>query len=252
MRVPTRHLIEVMGTVVTVDFFGSEASEERDEALANAEAVLREVDRVFSTWKPDSPVSRLRRGEVSLSQVPSEVADVLGECRRLKDLTKGWFDPWALPGGVDPTGLVKGWATQRCLRALDHVDATGVIVNAGGDIALRGTDEDGTPFRVGITNPSDELTLIAAVEVNSAIATSGESQRGAHLFDTRHGTFRTALASASVVGPDLTVCDALATALVVGGEEVMDIIHRLDDYYALSVDRNGDLRANPGFPLVSE
>ena len=252
MRLPTRHLIEVMGTVVTIDFFASETSPERDEALRVAEVVLRDVDRTFSTWKPESPVSRLRRGEVSLAHVPSDVADVLGECRRLKDLTRGWFDPWALPGGVDPTGMVKGWAAQRCLRALDSVEASGIIVNAGGDIAVRGLDEEGRVFRVGVTNPADEMALIAAVEVTSAIATSGESQRGAHLYNTRDHVFRSSLASGTVVGPDLATCDALATALVVGGDEVMEIIHHLDDYFALSVDRNGDLRATPGFPLADQ
>ena len=28
-------------------------------------------------------------------------------------MSGGWFDPWAMPGGVDPTGLVKGWAVDR-------------------------------------------------------------------------------------------------------------------------------------------
>lgn len=252
MRLPTRHLVEVMGTVVTIDFFGSNSATERDESLCEAERVLREADRTFSTWIADSPVSRLRRGEISLAQAPSDVADVLGECRRLKEISRGWFDPWALPGGVDPTGLVKGWAAQRALHALDRVEATGIIVNAGGDIALRGADDEGNPFRVGITNPVDELNVIAVAEVTSAIATSGESQRGAHLFDSKSGVYRSALASATVVGPDLAVADALATALVVGGDEMMEVIHHLDGYFALSVDRDGDLRATPGFPLVSE
>ena len=36
-------------------------------------------------------------------------------CQRAKNLTAGWFDPWAMPGGIDPTGYVKGWAAQLAL-----------------------------------------------------------------------------------------------------------------------------------------
>ena len=30
-----------------------------------------------------------------------------------RDASGGWFDPWAMPGGYDPTGLVKGWAVHN-------------------------------------------------------------------------------------------------------------------------------------------
>ena len=86
-----------------------------DDAVARAQAELRWVDDVFSTWKPESPVSRLRRGEIRLEDAPPEVAEVLELCRRAREASDGWFDPWAMPGGVDPTGLVKGWAAQRAL-----------------------------------------------------------------------------------------------------------------------------------------
>ena len=91
-----------------------------DEARRRAEARLRWVDDVFSTWKPESPVSRLRRGEIGLGDAPPEVAEVLELCRRAREASDGWFDPWAMPGGVDPTGLVKGWAVER---ALDEFEA---------------------------------------------------------------------------------------------------------------------------------
>ncbi|MEI6725771.1 MAG: hypothetical protein WCN81_06075, partial [Actinomycetes bacterium] len=53
-------------------------------ALARAVIALHEADRLFSTWKPHSPMSRLRRGEISLDEAPPEVAEVLELCRRAR------------------------------------------------------------------------------------------------------------------------------------------------------------------------
>ena len=49
-----------------------------EEARRRAEAWLRWVDGVFSTWKPESPVSRLRRGEIGLDDAPPEVGGGAG------------------------------------------------------------------------------------------------------------------------------------------------------------------------------
>ncbi len=80
-------------------------------------------------------MSRLRRGEISVSMAPPPVEEVLDLCATAHELSDGWFDPWALPGGVDPTGYVKGWAAQRALADLEDPAVAGAIVNAAGDIA---------------------------------------------------------------------------------------------------------------------
>ena len=79
--------------------------------------LLHHADEVFSTWQPDSPISRLRSGQITDAQAPAEVAEVLERCAAARELSGGWFDPWAMPGGIDPTGFVKGWAAQRALGA---------------------------------------------------------------------------------------------------------------------------------------
>jgi len=72
-----------MGTVVTLDLYVDEGVHvERLAAhVGRARAALHRADALFSTWMPDSPMSRLRRGEVTLDGVPSEVAGVLALCR---------------------------------------------------------------------------------------------------------------------------------------------------------------------------
>ena len=126
---------------------------ELSRQLDRARAVLHRADEVFSTWQPDSPISRLRAGEITDAQAPAEVAEVLDRCATARELSGGWFDPWAMPGGVDPTGYVKGWAAQNALAAFSAECIAGAIVNAAGDIASFGGLGNGQPFRIGIADP---------------------------------------------------------------------------------------------------
>jgi len=248
----SRHLIEVMGTVVTVDLFECRDDDGARRAVQRASEFLHEVDRVFSTYKESSPLNRLRRGELTLGETPPQVADVLDLCQRAKSLSGGWFDPWAMPGGVDPTGYVKGWAAHLALDEFRGLDVNGVIVNAAGDIATFGGPVGEEAFRTGIVRPDDAQRLAAVVELRGCLATSGEAQRGAHLFNPFTREFAGAVASASVAGPDLGLCDALATALSVGGHDVMVLIDKIEGYEAMTIDASGSMRATPGFPFVRD
>ncbi len=240
-----------MGTIVTVDLYGTDPLDRPtiDAAVADAAATLHRAERTFSTWQADSPLSRLRRGEISLGETPSEVADVLDACRAAKELSGGWFDPWAMPGGVDPTGYVKGWAAARALEALRVEGVEGAMVNAAGDIASFGGVR-ANPFRVGIVRPDSPATLACVVTLHGSIATSGTYQRGSHLVNPFSGGATVRVASASVTGADLGLADALATALAVGGDEVLARIERLEGYEALTIDFDGVRGWTTGFAFA--
>ncbi|MDA8291426.1 MAG: FAD:protein FMN transferase [Actinomycetota bacterium] len=251
---PDVHRIEpVMGTVVVVDIYtgGDPVPADVYRRLARARAVLHRADAVFSTWKRESPVSRLRRGEVSLEETPPDVREVLELCASARDATGGWFDPWAMPGGVDPTGYVKGWAAQKALDALVGSGVTGALVNAAGDIACSGSPSPGGPWRIAVADPSSRAGIVAVAEVTRSIATSGTYERGAHLVDPRTGLAGTRVASATVTGPDLGRADALATALAVGGDEVLPLVGGLEGYEGLTVQRDGTWSATPAFPFAA-
>jgi thiamine biosynthesis lipoprotein len=242
---------EVMGTIVTFDFYddGGISPERVLAFLSRAVATLHEADKIFSTWKADSPLNRLRRGEIELGETPQVVLEVLEACKFARDLSGGWFDPWALPGGVDPTGYVKGWAAQRALEELVPAEVGGVMVNAAGDIASFGGPSYGTPFKVGIVNPAAPNSLVCSVELVGAIATSGAYERGDHLVNPFTGRHETKFASASVTGPDLGLSDALATALVVGGQEVLDCIEGFKEYEAMAIGHDGQMVWTTQFPF---
>ena len=246
------HAEQVMGTVVTLDLYGALPAPGRDAflALARARALLHRVDALFSTYKANSPISAIRRGELRVEDAPAEVGAALTRCAQLRELTDGLFDPWAVPGGVDPSGYVKGLAAAQALAIVAPAAGSGALVNAAGDIAVAGSPGPGLTWRVGILDPASRRHLLAVAEVGAAIATSGTYERGAHIVDPRSGTTRTAAASASVVGPDAGDCDALATALCVGGKSALALLGRLPGYEGLVVGNDGATQHTEAFPFA--
>jgi len=155
-----------------------------------------------------------------------------------------------MPGGIDPTGFVKGWAAQSALAAFSAECIVGVIVNAAGDIASSGSMGNGTPFRIGIADPGRPRRLAQIVELTGAIATSGSYERGNHLIDPHSGRRATRAASASVTGPDLGLADALATALAVAGAPGLAFLEPLEGYEGLIIGFDGRRRWTGRFPFA--
>jgi thiamine biosynthesis lipoprotein len=214
-----------MGMPVSLALRGDHA---RDDLAAAAWedvlAVLREADRVFSTYRSDSCVSRLDRGELRLEECPPEVREVLDLGEQARRESGGAFDV-RRPGSdghphLDPSGVVKGWAVQRAARVLALLPGTDSCLSAGGDLVCRTAVEGGAPWRIGIEDPHDPSRVLATVPVrNGAVATSGHAHRGAHVVDARTGRPASALASVTVVGPELVWADIDATAALALGEE---------------------------------
>lgn len=239
-----------MGTVVGL----AAAAPLPAEGLRRAVARLHEADRVFSTWEPDSPLSRLRSGLSGPDELaPADraaIEEVLGRCVVAREMTDGAFDPWVMPGGVDPTGLVKGWAAAAALEELRAAGAGYAIVNAGGDIAVFGRP-GGACWRVGIRHPSQPESLCAVVEVATAVATSGNYERPGDLVDPKTGRTARGVVSATVTGPELDLADALATGLAVAGRPLLARIEQAEGYEAHLVTSDGRHFATPGMAFSS-
>lgn len=221
-----RHSEPVMGTVVSIDVRprGMPMVATR-AAVAAACELLHRADDVFSLFQPDTPLSRLLRGEIELADCPPEVAQVVALCEQAKLASGGWFDPWLLPGGFDPTGLVKGWAAREAAHVLEAAGIGAGMVNAAGDIATFGTPSQRDAWRVGVRSPESAELLACVVELRGgAVATSGLYERGAHIWDVVAGRPAAGVLSATVCGPDLALADALATGLVAAGSAGLDAV----------------------------
>jgi len=216
-----RHAEEVMGTVFSFDVRGGDPSAVR-AALGAAVDGLHRADAVFSTYRADSEVSRLARGELTVAECAPEVAEVLDLAAEAERVSEGWFGT-RHRGVPDPTGIVKGWAAERAARLLARVPGVrGVGVNGGGDVQLLGEPEAGRPWRVGVADPLRAGGLAAVVSsagvTELSVATSGTAERGAHIVDPRTGLpADTDLVSATVVAPRLTWADCWATAAFARG-----------------------------------
>jgi thiamine biosynthesis lipoprotein len=240
-----------MGTVVSLHVEAGEMAEpEVHAALDRSCTWFQDMDDVFSTWKPESPVSRLRSGALGLADAPVEVHTVVELCRRARELTGGWFDPWAMPGGFDPTGLVKGWAGGEALRILDSAGVEAAMVNAGGDVAVSGRPPGGDGWRIGIAHPWRPGALACVAQVTAAVATSGTYERTGHLVDPT-GRSPSFCASATVTGECLWLCDAFATAIAVAVDEGLELVCQLEGYEAYLIRSDGTEVATDDFPFVA-
>jgi FAD:protein FMN transferase len=232
---PTRYVDHVMGMPISLALRGRHVRDHQAlEAWSEVMADLREVDRVFSTYRDDSFISRLGRSEITVADCPPEVVEVLGLGHRARLESHGAFDVRrrAADGRLvlDPSGVVKGWAVERAAAWLHALDDTDFGLSAGGDMVSHTDDPEGLPWRIGIEDPTDPTRLVATIPVRrGAVATSGSAHRGAHVVDARTGAVPERVASVTVLADSLTWADIDATAA-----------------YALDVEGPDWLRERPG------
>ncbi|MFD5234618.1 FAD:protein FMN transferase [Streptomyces qaidamensis] len=237
-----------MGTVFSFDIRDT-PTPAIHRALGQAVAWLHRVDEIFSTYRPDSQISRLDRGGTDLADCDPEVTEVLQLCESAERISGGWFS--RAPGGrLDPTGMVKGWAIERASGILERAGAHNTCVNGGGDIQLRGECAPGVPWQVGIANPLQPgglCTLVTGRDL--AVATSGTAERGAHILDPHTGRpAASGLLSITLVGRHLTDIDAYATAAFAMGPSARGWIESLPGVEAFAVTSDARAWWTSGFP----
>ena len=118
------------GTVISIQIPASSDLESAFiEACNQAESFYAEIDLQFSTFKSDSEVSKLRSGTIEITGASPEMKLVWNKCLELRELTHRAFDPWAVPGGFDPSGYVKGWAAEESLQFFDERGIKHIQIN---------------------------------------------------------------------------------------------------------------------------
>lgn len=238
----------VMGTGATVELRDPLPAGTAQRLADEVFAWLHEVDRRFSTYRADSEVNRLERGELDIAHCSSELREVLDACAELWNETEGYFDVYAT-GRLDPSGYVKGWAVRVASDMLVSAGAVNHLVDAGGDIQTRGRPGPDTAWEVGIRHPW-QPTKICAVVVGTdlAVATSGTYERGRHVLNPRTGRPADQLRSVTVVGRDLGLADAYATTAMAMGDAGLSWLAGLPGYECFVVTEDGRCLRSEGFP----
>ncbi len=212
------------------------------------------VDERFSTYKESSEISRINRGELNEAQWSHEMREVFELAQRTKVETVGYFDIKRPNGVIDPSGIVKGWAIKNVADLLSKMGFQNFFVDAGGDIALRGTNAHGADWSVGIRDP---FGLTGVVKVifprGSGVATSGSYLRGAHIYDPHDPTRALdEIVSITVVGPDVLEADRFATAAFAMGRNGIRFIENLPSLEGYMIDRSGIATMTSGFAKYCE
>lgn len=209
---------------------------------------LHAMDAMFSTYRADSEISRLDRGDLPLAQCSPEVHEVLALCADATEASGGYFTT-RINGSLDPSGMVKGWAIEKASSMLCEAGSTAHAINGGGDIQLAGDAAPGRPWSVGITDPFRHGVLAATVSgTGLAIATSSTAERGTHITNPVTGRPALALASITLTGEHLTMVDAYATAALAMGEEALKWIEARPGIEAFAITATGETWQTPRFP----
>jgi FAD:protein FMN transferase len=243
--IATRRVFETMGTVVSLT--------SDDAALGGVDveqlrATFDRFDSRYSLYKPDSEISRLARGELTLPDTSVEFRATYVLAVDWRARTNGDFTPHRPDGVIDLSGVVKALAMDRAGRELVEAGMDDWCLNVGGDVLISGRAGFDEKWTVGIVDPCDRSELLTSAtfrDSRRACATSGSAERGDHIWTVDSGPAQ--FVQATVLADDIVTADVLATAIVAGGPRALDQICATWDIDAMTVDTAGELRMTSGF-----
>ncbi len=161
---------------------------------------------------------------------------------------------------IDLGAIGKGYAADRIKEVLRENRVSSALVNLGGNIYAIGEKQGGNPWVIGLRDPNgDEGQAFITIQVRDlSLVTSGAYERNFtqdgvtyhHILDRKSGyPAESDLASASILGPSSTLCDALSTSVfVLGSEQGMDLVESLAGYACVLVKKDGAILFSRDFP----
>ena len=283
----------MMGTEVSV-YLWSDDPEAGRQALAAVFDEAARIDRLMSTYKDESEISKINR-EAAARPVPAgeELFRLVQRSLDISELTQGAFDITYDSVGqhydfrqrqrpddatteaernfidyrlvrldeaagtvffgregvrINLGGIAKGYVVERGVDILRARGIRHAIVTAGGDSRLLG-DRRGRPWMVGIRDPREEGEVAISLPLaDEAVSTSGDYERffdedGVryhHIIRPSTGAPAEGVHSATVIGPDAVITDALSTSVFVMGVEAgLELVGTLPDYESIVIDASG-------------
>ena len=278
-----------LGTFVSITV---EKSSNSEKILDGAFSLIRQLEKKFSVYIPDSELSQLNiKKKIEASD---DLKYVIEKSIYISKITGGAFDITVLPliklyrvaekRGMAPSdkeirdimqytgygkikikgnmieipdkteldagGIAKGYIVDRTAEFLKRQGMIGGLVNAGGDIYCFGENPEGRKWRIGIRDPFHKGRIIKTLYVsNCGVATSGDYERYLYIKGKKYGhiinplTGRTVQdfpVSVTVIAPDATTADGLATAFfVLGAEKGLALADKLKDVGLFVIDGTG-------------
>lgn len=156
------------------------------------------------------------------------------------------------------SAIAKGYASDIIARLLEREGIENYMVEIGGEVTMKGVNQNGKCWRIGINKPEDDSTGVKndieeVVQLckKGGVATSGnyrnyyikDGKKYAHTIDPRAGyPSEQSILSATIVAEDCITADAYATAfMAMGLEKAREAAKNIPDieYYVIYSDENG-------------
>lgn len=154
----------------------------------------------------------------------------------------------------------KGYAADKVKQMMLAAGVTGGVINASGDLTCWGYRADGTPWKVGISNPDNSSEMLYWLPVHSgAVATSGsyekyfeyKGKRYSHIINPITGFPVSNKKSVTVFSNSAELSDALATALfVMDIDKGLELVQTLPNIKALIIDENNKVHHSKNLDLI--
>lgn len=229
---------------ITVEIVDNSAT---DKSLQQVFNYFRQIDKIFSTYKKDSEISKINRREIDKKDYTLEVREVLTLSEKTKKQTNGYFNIWH-NGYLDPSGLVKGLAIWNASKNLKKYGFKNFYIDAGGDVQVYGLNSQNKKWRVGIKNPFNQREIIKVLSLtNQAIATSGTYIRGEHIYNPITNVEQKEIVSLSVIAQNIYDADRFTTAAFAMGRRGIEFISSKKNLEGYMIDKDGTATFTNGF-----
>lgn len=239
----------MMGMPITVDL-GRSAGDLGGQVFD----YFDDVDRRFSTYRQDSEISAINRGDIPVRDWSGQMMDVIRIAEQTRRETAGYFDIHRPDGALDPSGIVKGWAIRNAAEIVRRADVSDFFIEAGGDIQSSGRNASGRDWSVGIRNPFQANEIVKVVYPRGhGVATSGTYARGQHIYNPRatHDPISD-IVSLTVIGADVLEADRFATAAFAMGRDGILFIEQTQGLEGYLIDSNRRATPTSGFGVFCQ
>lgn len=237
----------MMGMTIVVDIADATAANRHFREVFD---YFNHVDEIFSTYKNESEISRINRGEISAENWSADIKTIFKLSEETKKQTGGFFDITRTDGTFDPSGIVKGWAIFNAAEIITKAGFQNFYIDAGGDIEARGKNKEGKDWKIGIRDPFGNSSKIVKIVYASGrgVATSGTYVRGQHIYNPYdRGALLEDVVSLTVVGPNVYEVDRFATAAFAMGRRGIEFIENLSGFEGYQIDKDGIAVETSGF-----
>lgn len=237
------------------------ASEETVELIKKAIYISRITGGAFDiTCKP---VIDLYKRKLKENKLPSkeEIKEVLKKVGWKRIKIKGREIEIGKNMEIDLGGIAKGYIIDKVSEFLKSKGVKNGLVNGGGDIYCWGLNQNRKKWEIGIRNPFKKDKIIGTFKITEkGIATSGNYERYIKIKEKKIGHIvnpatgmpaENLCVSVTVIAPDCTTADGIATGIfVLGPEKGIELSQKIKEIEILIIDKNKKIYKTSQFPLT--